>query len=346
MDQLQPGQRIDLQTFLKMTEGYPRWGCGKDLPRLDSLEEFLTWRKQLSSEEQPRSFTKDYLDALMEARTQGKSAREADMEASEKANAFAQPGRERRARLFKEYMRSITPYKSLSPLLQKIVRELYVLVDESRVLDPEDLCSELIALQEYIGARRLIKETMAGHAAAEVPTLEELPLEELQLVDAYLREWKAHALGLPPVQRVLTILQRGAENTSYSLQVRKDASEVLKHLLNHLIPPVPKSPWLDLTWDAQVRRCGLLLEYEHEYAKIKGIMIQKFNGRAARLRALKEAYPDIDEKDLQCWNPRKLEPIALDLVAKRRATTAETLRKILHQARKERDQASKERDRQ
>lgn len=80
---------IDRRTFLKMTEGFPRFVVLKDRPRFEGLEEFLRWCKQLPPEEQPRSFLRDYWKARAAILAQGATVPEAEQEAGEKAKAFA-----------------------------------------------------------------------------------------------------------------------------------------------------------------------------------------------------------------------------------------------------------------
>jgi hypothetical protein len=163
--------RLELQEFIKMVEEQRRFVWVKNRPRLDGLEEFLSWCKQLPPEEQPRSFIRDYWEGLAAARGQGTSFREAEKEASEKAKAFAQPSHERRARLFREYMRSITPYQSLSPWLQNIVRELRASVEKARAEGPEPSCPDLVAVQEHIGALRLTLKLDIDEPFRELPCL-------------------------------------------------------------------------------------------------------------------------------------------------------------------------------
>jgi hypothetical protein len=103
-----------------------------------------------------------------------------------------------------------------------------------------------------------------------------------------------------------------------------------------------QSSWDAPTVDAWARRQRLLTAYEQEHNKLKDIMKESYRNPNVRFLRLREAYPreeyqEISDDDLRTWTPRKCASIAHKLVGDRVSLTAETTRKYLQQARKERE---------
>jgi hypothetical protein len=161
-------------------------------------------------------------------------------------------------------------------------------------------------------------------------------LEQCKRVFRLVQAWRETALALPVVQDVIAFLGLLVRAT-YLPQIHRKAAEKLLHaLLGQLVPRMHHVTASEMSIHACLWRYAMLVDYEKELHRLHEIMRHTRRSPANRLITLQEHYPAIPRETLQTWRANTCEKNALALVSTRNALTATTIRKVLIQARKER----------
>ena len=145
------------------------------------------------------------------------------------------------------------------------------------------------------------------------------------------------ALELSSVRKVLSALEAVVVNNAFDMSLRKTARNLLQELFKAMMPASPLFLLKEASIAGQWRRFAMLEYYEEARKKIGAISKRRSPG--LRLQELRETFPDIPEDRLKDWCSLKPERFAREITAYhfKSITTPETVRQLLQQARKERE---------
>jgi hypothetical protein len=193
-------------------------------------------------------------------------------------------------------------------------------------------------------ARALLDRASRQWVWAQVPNpmmlrpQEPPTLEQCQLVFRLVQAFAETALSLPLVQEVIAFLRLLVHQTFLAHTHRQAAQKLLRALLDQLVPSLHTVIAHDMSLHACLWRASMLADYEQAYRRLKKIMQETRRNPDNRLLTLKERYPAIPHETLQTWKANACAQIALQLVSTRNDLTPQTIRRVLVQARKERQQ--------
>jgi hypothetical protein len=166
---------------------------------------------------------------------------------------------------------------------------------------------------------------------------------DLQFALTFALEFGTMAIEASVVRVVARRLETIIQDPTAPPGLREQSQVFLRELFERMIPPIEptESSWTALTLHDLHRRQQLLCWYEFEHERLVEILRQQWKNPAARLLRLREAYPQaqypkVSDKDLRAWKPQDCSRIAHKLVGDRFGLEAETVRRYLPQARKER----------
>lgn len=209
---------------------------------------------------------------------------------------------------------------------------------------PPHQASEYVA--QVLATRRTAREQLLERHKHYLDTRQEpfMPhgakpssAEEIHLACAWMLEWKEEGLACPLVREVLSFLRQFCEHEAVPRSARALALELLQALLLDTLLPRIKTPAATaMRLSPYLMRQELLQWYEACKAKVDSIWRQS-RGRRARLAALSEAYPGISQEEVRSWEFRTAEYIAEALAGSLYGLSALTARKVLTQARNERE---------